>query len=82
VAHLPENSARHTGEGPGLPKVTRAVVAKTFTGDVAGEGHVEELMMYRGDGSATFVGLDPGAAIQLWVHLGPRRPICAGQHRS
>lgn len=43
-------------EGQGLPKLTRAVVTKTFTGDIAGEGNVEYLMMYRGDGSASFVG--------------------------
>ena len=46
------------GEGPDLPKLTRATVTKTFTGDIAGEGQVEYLMMYRGDGSATFVGLE------------------------
>ena len=45
-------------EGPDLPKLTRAAVTKTFTGDLAGEGHVEYLMMYRGDGSATFIGLE------------------------
>ena len=46
------------GEGDGLPKLTRAAVTKTFTGDLAGEGNVEYLMMYRSDGSATFVGLE------------------------
>src|SRR6476661_6839329 len=45
-------------EGEDLPKLTRAAVAKTFTGDIAGDGHVEYLMMYRSDGSATFVGLE------------------------
>ena len=45
-------------EGQDLPKLTRASVTKTYTGDIAGEGHVEYLMMYRGDGSATFVGLE------------------------
>jgi hypothetical protein len=45
-------------EGQGLPKMTRAAVAKTFTGDIEGEGHVEYLMMYRSDGSATFVGFE------------------------
>ena len=45
-------------EGPDLPKLTRASVVKTFTGDVEGEGRVEYLMMYRSDGSATFVGLE------------------------
>ena len=45
-------------EGPGLPRLTRASVMKTFTGDIEGEGQVEYLMMYRSDGSATFVGLE------------------------
>lgn len=45
-------------EEPGQPKLTRARVAKTYTGDIEGEGHVEYLMMYRSDGSATFVGLE------------------------
>jgi hypothetical protein len=45
-------------EGPDLPKLTRASVTKTFTGDIEGEGQVEYLMMYRNDGSATFVGLE------------------------
>ncbi len=46
------------GEAQGLPKLTRATVTRTFTGDIAGEGQVEYLMMYRTDGSATFVGLE------------------------
>jgi hypothetical protein len=45
-------------EGQGLPRLTRASVMKTFTGDIEGEGQVEYIMMYRGDGSATFVGLE------------------------
>jgi len=45
-------------EGQDLPKLTRAIVTKTFTGDIEGEGQVEYLMMYRSDGSATFVGLE------------------------
>lgn len=45
-------------EGPDLPKLTRAVVTRTFTGDITGDGYVEYLMMYRSDGSATFVGLE------------------------
>jgi hypothetical protein len=45
-------------EGKDLPRLTRATVAKTFTGDIEGEGNVEYLMMYRSDGSATFVGLE------------------------
>jgi hypothetical protein len=45
-------------EGQDLPKLTRARVTKTLTGDIEGEGQVEYLMMYRSDGSATFVGLE------------------------
>jgi hypothetical protein len=45
-------------EGQDLPRLTRASVTKTFTGDIEGEGQVEYLMMYRNDGSATFVGLE------------------------
>jgi len=45
-------------EGQDLPKLTRASVTKTLTGDIEGEGQVEYLMAYRSDGSATFVGLE------------------------
>ena len=45
-------------EGQDLPRLTRATVTKTFTGDIEGEGLVEYLMMYRSDGSATFLGLE------------------------
>ena len=45
-------------EGQDLPRLTRAKVTKTFTGDIEGEGQVEYLMMYRRDGSATFIGLE------------------------
>jgi hypothetical protein len=45
-------------EGASLPKLTRASVTKAFTGDIEGEGNVEYLMVYRDDGSATFVGLE------------------------
>ena len=45
-------------EGPDQPRLTRATVIKTFTGDIEGESQVEYLMLYRTDGSATFVGLE------------------------
>jgi len=45
-------------EVPDQPKLTRASVVKTFTGDIEGEGQVEYLMMYRSDGTASFVGLE------------------------
>jgi hypothetical protein len=43
-------------EGDDQPRLTRASVVKTLSGDIEGEGRVEYLMMYRGDGSASFVG--------------------------
>jgi hypothetical protein len=45
-------------EAEGLPKLSRATVTKTFSGDIEGESQVEYLMMYRSDGSASFVGLE------------------------
>jgi hypothetical protein len=45
-------------EGLDQPRLTRASVTKTYTGDIEGEGRVEYLMMYRSDGSAAFVGLE------------------------
>ncbi len=45
-------------EGQDLPRLTRAAVTKTFTGDITGAGQVQYLMMYRSDGSATFVGVE------------------------
>jgi hypothetical protein len=45
-------------EGEGQPKLTKATVTKTYTGDIEGEGHVEYLMVYRADGTATYVGIE------------------------
>jgi hypothetical protein len=45
-------------EAAGEPKLTKASVTKTYTGDIEGEGQVEYLMVYREDGTATFVGLE------------------------
>jgi hypothetical protein len=45
-------------ETAGLPKLSRVSATKSYEGDIAGEGRVEYLMMYRGDGSATFMGLE------------------------
>jgi hypothetical protein len=45
-------------EGQDLPKLTRASVTKTLTGEIEGESQSEYLMMYRADGSATFVGYE------------------------
>ena len=45
-------------EGQDQPRLTRASVTKTYTGDIDGQGQVEYLMMYRSDGSAAFVGLE------------------------
>lgn len=45
-------------EEPNQPRLTRASVTKTYTGDIEGDATVEYLMLYRGDGSASFVGLE------------------------
>jgi hypothetical protein len=45
-------------EAEAKPKLTRASVTKTYEGDIEGDGRVEYLMMYRTDGSASFVGLE------------------------
>ena len=41
-----------------MPKVTRAVVAKTYSGDIDGTSMTEWLMSSAEDGSATFVGME------------------------
>ncbi len=45
-------------EVEGAPKLTRVKVAKTYHGDIEGESTLEYLMMYRQDGTASFVGLE------------------------
>ena len=45
-------------EGQNQPKLTRATVTKTLTGDIEGESQTDYLMMYRADGTAAFVGLE------------------------
>ena len=45
-------------EGPDQPKLTRASVTRTYTGDIEGDAQVEYVMMYRTDGSASFVGIE------------------------
>ena len=45
-------------EDTGSGKLTRAVVGKTYTGDVKGHSTTEWVMAYAADGSATFVGME------------------------
>jgi len=42
----------------GWAKFTRANVTTTIHGDIEGEGTLEYLMFYPGDGTASFVGLE------------------------
>ena len=42
----------------GACKITRASVAKSYKGDIEGEGTLEYLMAYGHDGSASFVGIE------------------------
>ena len=45
-------------EGVGVGKLTRAIVTKTYTGDIEGTSNTEWLMDYEPDKSATFVGME------------------------
>jgi len=45
-------------ETEGGPKLTRARVAKVFSGDIEGESVVEYLMVHRPDGTSSFVGVE------------------------
>jgi Protein of unknown function (DUF3224) len=45
-------------EGGGLPKLTRATVAKKYSDGIDGASTTVWLMAYAEDGSATFVGLE------------------------
>lgn len=62
-------------EVAGMPKLTRASVAKVFHGDFEGEGTVEYLMMYRPDTSATFVAME-----RMVGKLGTRTGSFVPQH--
>jgi hypothetical protein len=42
----------------GQPKMTRAEVTKSFTGDLEGSSKLQYLMTYRDDGSADFVAME------------------------
>lgn len=58
-------------------KLTRASVTKSFSGDVEGEGKVEYLMVYREDGSASFVGVE-----RVVGRLGGRSGSFVLEHRG
>ena len=45
-------------ETEGGPTLTRARVAKVFSGDIEGESVVEYLMVHRPDGTSSFVGME------------------------
>ena len=45
-------------ETEGELKLTRAGVTKSFQGDIEGKSTLEYLMVYRDDGSASFVGME------------------------
>ncbi len=49
---------RPYNEIEGAPKLTRVKVTKTYHGDIEGKSTLEYLMMYRQDGTASFVGLE------------------------
>jgi hypothetical protein len=45
-------------EKEGTPKLSRISSTKSYKGDIVGGGKLEYLMMYRADGTASFVGLE------------------------
>jgi hypothetical protein len=45
-------------EVAGLPKLTHTSVTAAYQGELSGESRVEYLMMYREDGSASYIGLE------------------------
>ncbi len=45
-------------ELPGSPRLSQASVAKAFEGDLEGQSRLEYLMLYRPDGSASFMGYE------------------------
>jgi len=64
-------------EGEGEPKLTRATVTKTFTGDLEGEGVVEYLMVHQAAGTAAFVGME-----RVTGKLGERAGTFVLEHRG
>ena len=61
----------------GAPKLTRVKVTKTYHGDIEGESTLEYLMMYRQDGTASFVGLE-----RVVGSLGGRSGTFVLQHKG
>lgn len=55
IASWNETSFSEVQEGG---KLTRASIAKSYTGEIEGEGVLEYLIMYHSDGSAGFYGLE------------------------
>lgn len=45
-------------EGENNVKLTRAVITKSYAGDISGTGALDYLMAYNPDGSAWFVGIE------------------------
>jgi hypothetical protein len=45
-------------EKEGTPKLSRVSSTKSYKGEIEGEGKLEYLMMYRADGTASFIGLE------------------------
>jgi hypothetical protein len=75
-------------EQEGLPKITRASVRQTLTGDIEGESVVEYVMAYAEDGSAQFTHVERvrgrvGGRAGTYVVLGtgtydPKRRLARG----
>ena len=57
------------------PRLNRASVYKSFQGDVQGDSRLEYLLLYRSEGSASFVGFE-----RVSGRLGDRRGSFVLQH--
>ncbi len=55
VTSWSEDAYDEVAEGP---RLTRATVTKSFSGDIEGKSSLEYLMVYREDGTGSFVGVE------------------------
>ncbi len=69
-----EDAAAGTEEGG---RLVRAHVTKSYAGELRGDGLVEYVMSYRGDGTASFVGYEI-----LTCELGERSGSLVFEHRG
>lgn len=64
-------------EGDDGIKLTRAVIIKSYSGDITGNGNLEYIMAYKPDGSASFVGIE-----YFEGSIGPKSGTCVLEHEG